>query len=150
MNSALAVLPGHLLLILVSTQFSSLINSMAYLINQIMCWVTQSCLILCDPMDCSLLDSSVNGILQTRILESDAIFFFRESFWPRDQNLLHCRWFFTIWATINKIKRAVKLNCGMLFEHYEFNSLSVWNLKTVPRDWKYSQSQDKFISCWRS
>ena len=29
----------------------------------------QSCLTLCDPMDCSLLGSSVHGILQARILE---------------------------------------------------------------------------------
>jgi len=29
----------------------------------------QLCLTLCDPMDCSLLGSSVRGILQTRILE---------------------------------------------------------------------------------
>ena len=31
--------------------------------------VTQSCLALCDPMDCSLPGSSVHGILQARILE---------------------------------------------------------------------------------
>ena len=31
--------------------------------------VTQSCLILCDPMDCSSLGYSVHGILQARILE---------------------------------------------------------------------------------
>ena len=31
--------------------------------------VTQSCLTLCDPMTCSLPDSSVRGILQARILE---------------------------------------------------------------------------------
>jgi len=31
--------------------------------------VTQSCSILCDPMDCSLPGSSVHGILQARILE---------------------------------------------------------------------------------
>ena len=30
--------------------------------------VTQSCLTLCDPMDCSLPASSVHGILQARIL----------------------------------------------------------------------------------
>ena len=35
--------------------------------------VTQSCLILCDPMDCSLPGSSVRGILQARILECVAI-----------------------------------------------------------------------------
>ena len=31
--------------------------------------VAQSCPILCDPMDCNLLGSSVHGILQARILE---------------------------------------------------------------------------------
>ena len=30
--------------------------------------VTQSCLTLCNPMDCSLPDSSVHGIFQARIL----------------------------------------------------------------------------------
>ena len=32
-------------------------------------FVAQLCPILCDPMDCSLSDSSVLGILQARILE---------------------------------------------------------------------------------
>ena len=31
--------------------------------------VTQSCLTLCDPIDCSPLGSSVHGLLQTRMLE---------------------------------------------------------------------------------
>ena len=31
--------------------------------------VTQSCLTLCHPMDCSLPGSSVHGIFQARILE---------------------------------------------------------------------------------
>ena len=35
--------------------------------------VAQFCLTLCDPKDCSLLTSSVHGILQARILESVAI-----------------------------------------------------------------------------
>ena len=35
--------------------------------------LAQSCLILCDPMDCSPLGSSVHGILQARILEWVAI-----------------------------------------------------------------------------
>ena len=34
-----------------------------------MCLVTQSCLTLCHPMDCSPPGSSVHGILQARILE---------------------------------------------------------------------------------
>ena len=37
--------------------------------------VTQLCLTLCDPMDCSLPGSSVHGILQARILEWVAISF---------------------------------------------------------------------------
>ena len=31
--------------------------------------VAQSCLTLCDPVDCSLLGSSIHGLLQARILE---------------------------------------------------------------------------------
>ena len=41
--------------------------------------VMHTCLILCDPMDCSLPGSSVHGILQTRILEWVAIYFSRGS-----------------------------------------------------------------------
>ena len=35
----------------------------------------QSCLTLCDPMDCSLPGSSVHGIFQARVLEWGAIAF---------------------------------------------------------------------------
>ena len=34
-----------------------------------LCLVTQSCLTLCDPMNCSPPGSSLHGILQARILE---------------------------------------------------------------------------------
>ena len=37
--------------------------------------VVQSCLTLCDPMDCSPPGSSVHGILQARILEWVAMSF---------------------------------------------------------------------------
>ena len=37
--------------------------------------VTQSCLTLSDPMDCSLLGSSIHGIFQARELQWDAIAF---------------------------------------------------------------------------
>ena len=39
--------------------------------------VTQSCLTLCNPMDCKPPSSSVDGISQTRILECIAISFSR-------------------------------------------------------------------------
>ena len=50
-------------------------------------------LILCDPMDCSAPDSSVHGILQTRILEWVAISSSRGIFQTQGLNpgLLHCR-----------------------------------------------------------
>ena len=41
--------------------------------------VTQSCLTLCDPLDCKLPGSSVHGILQARILEWVATPFSRGS-----------------------------------------------------------------------
>ena len=43
----------------------------------------QSCLTLCDPMDCSPLGSTVHGILQTRILGHIAISSSRDSPQPR-------------------------------------------------------------------
>ena len=58
------------------------------------CLAAKLCLTLCNPMDCSLTDSSVHGILQATILEWVAIFSSRESSWPRDlsQDPLNCRW----------------------------------------------------------
>ena len=47
--------------------------------------VSQSCLILCDPMDCSLPGSSIHGIFQARTMEWGAIAFSRGSSQPRDQ-----------------------------------------------------------------
>ena len=41
-------------------------------------------------MDCSLLGSSVHGILQARILEGVAMPSSRESFQPRDQTCIFC------------------------------------------------------------
>ena len=62
--------------------------------------VTQSCPTLCDPMDCSLLGSSVHGILQERILEWFVISFSRESSQPRNRTLVSyiAGRFFTNWA----------------------------------------------------
>ena len=44
----------------------------------------------CDPMDCSLPDSSVHGILQARILEWIAISFSRGFSWPRNWTWVSC------------------------------------------------------------
>ena len=39
------------------------------------CSITQSCPTLCDPMDCSLLGSSIRRIFEARMLEWSAISF---------------------------------------------------------------------------
>ena len=52
--------------------------------------VSWSCVTFCDPMDCSLLGSSVHGILQARILEWVAIPFSRGSSRHRDQIRVSC------------------------------------------------------------
>ena len=55
--------------------------------------VTQSCLTLCNPMDCSLPGFSVHGILQARMLEWVAMPFSRGIFLIQGLNpgLWHCR-----------------------------------------------------------
>ena len=54
------------------------------------CLVTKSCPILCDPIDCSPLDSSVHGISEANILEQVSVSFFRGSSWTRDRTLVFC------------------------------------------------------------
>ena len=63
--------------------------------------VAQSCLTLCDPMDCILPGSSVHGIFWARVLEWVAIPSSRGFSQPRDQTRASCiaGRFFTIWAT---------------------------------------------------
>ena len=63
--------------------------------------VAQSCLTLCDPVDCNPPGSSAHGILQARVLEWVAISFCRGSSWSRDQTQVsriagRC---FNVWAT---------------------------------------------------
>ena len=67
--------------------------------------VAQSCLTLCDPMDCSQPGSPVHGILQARILEWVAIPFSRGSFQPRDwtPGLLHYMQILYHWATRDRL-----------------------------------------------
>ena len=68
------------MLLIISVLFSSLIFA-----SKVKVLVTQSCLTFCDPMDCSLPGSSIQGILQARILEWVAVPSSRGSSPPRDQ-----------------------------------------------------------------
>ena len=62
--------------------------------------VSQLCLTVCNPMDCSPPGSSVHGISQAS-MEWVAITFFRGSSWPRDWTWVSyiASRFFTIWTT---------------------------------------------------
>ena len=99
--------------------------------------VTQLCLTLWDPMDCSPPGSSIHEIFQAGILEWVAISFSRGSSWPRDWTVVSCTAgrFFIDWATrettyrkffkINKKqiphKRIVKSKSSMLIiRKYKF------------------------------
>ena len=65
------------------------------------CSVTQSCLTLCNPMDCSPPGFSVHGISQARILEQAAISSSRGSFQPGNWTHISCigRQILYHWAT---------------------------------------------------
>ena len=95
--------------------------------------VAQSCLTLCDPMDCSLSGFSVHGISQARVLEWIAISFFRGSSWPRDWTKVshivgRC---FTILATREVLKR---LNTQHIAELTRWSHSFPWSSKS-PRSW---------------
>ena len=52
--------------------------------------VTQSCLTLCSPVDCSLPGSPAHGIFQARVLEWVAISYCNGSSQPRDWTCISC------------------------------------------------------------
>ena len=62
--------------------------------------IAQSCLTLCDPMDCSLSGSSVHGFLQAKILKWVAFPFSRASSWPGDWTQVSHIYgrFFNLWV----------------------------------------------------
>ena len=97
----------------------------------------------CDPMDCSLPESSVLEILQARILEWVAIPFSKGSSWPKVSCIAGR--FFTTWAT-----REAQVLCwwgvwiitflgtvgGMHLSHLEY---SLWLIAILP----YSSTKEK-------
>ena len=73
--------------------------------------VVQSCLTLCDTMECSPPGSSVHGILQARILQWVAIPFYRGSSQLRDQTQVSRTRgrFFTVWASREALYNNISL-----------------------------------------
>ena len=91
----------------------------------------QSCPTLCDPMNYSLLGSSVHGILQARILEWVAISFSRRYSQPRDWTQVshivgRC---FTVWATRVDVYKDYTIRKKMNQTFREYDSSPFPNLK---------------------
>ena len=81
--------------------------------------VAQSCLTLCDPMDCSLPSSSVHGIFQARVLEWGAIAFSKEVLRLRNKNISNCvLFFFFFFQSLQRLTRALELNKWLQFCKY--------------------------------
>ena len=97
--------------------------------------VSQSCLTLCDPMDCSLPGSSVHGIFQARILEWVAFPFSRRSSWPRDWTWVSrvVGRHFTIWAT-KKSERG-ELKNWLKTQHSENYDHGIWSHHFMENRW---------------
>ena len=94
------------------------------------CSVTQLCLILCDPMDCSPPGSPVHGILQVRIMEWVTISSFRESSWLRDQTGISCISCIGRWITLplSPLGSPFAFFTRYLLNHY----LLIWYLILFP------------------
>ena len=99
--------------------------------SQGVCSVSESCLTLCDPLDCAPPGSSVHGILQARILEWVAMPSSRGASQPGDpaQVSLHCRQILyhlnQLWSHVERKKEwlaCMKMTvCGeMMTIHTEF------------------------------
>ena len=96
----------------------------------------QSCLTLCNPMDCSLPGSSIHGIFQARILEWVAISFSRGAFRPRDWTQVshivgRC---FTVWATREAPMRKTHENPAAYNKHC-LSKTHFWT-SSAARDWE--------------
>ena len=93
--------------------------------------VAQSCLTLCDPMDCSLSGSSVHGIFQAIVLEWIAIFFSSGSSRPRDRTHVSCLpgRFFTTEPSGMARRQIVQSFFSLAFIVWLFQRLKGNNLK---------------------
>ena len=106
-------------------------------------FATQSCLILCDPMDYCMPGSSVYRIFQARILKSVAIYFSRGSSQPRDGTCLSCisclgRWILHHYASWE-------------VPHVNYNSIKLEGRipAVAPRDFPYSDSLPSKDENWK-
>ena len=92
--------------------------------------VAQSCLTLCDPMDCSLPGSSVHGIFQARVLEWGAIAFSNQLSYQTQKDKYSM--IPPAWGTPNSqiygVRTVViRANRGSIGSYYFMSTVSVWD-----------------------
>ena len=112
----------------------------------------------CDPMDCSLPDSSVHGIFQARILEWVAISFSRGFSQPGDQTCVSCVSCIgrQVLYHLNHLGSPKLLPCSMNSVHgilwtriLEWVAIPFSRGSSRPRDWaRFSCIVDKFFTIW--
>ena len=102
------------------------------------CSVAQLCLTLCDPMDCTPSGSSVQGTLQTRVLQGVAISSSRGSSPPRDWNCIsscisgsHLHW--QVWKDVCVLSHVWLFSTLWTVAHQSL--LSMGSLQARTLDW---------------
>ena len=117
---------------------TTVLFSQNIVIKQYSVLVTQSCLTLCNPMDCSLPASSVHGILQARILEWIAMHFSRGCTRPRDWTCISCvscvsrhaLYHCTTWEAYLSNKDKVN-KCLMLRRNFHLAAVAWWVTSSI-------------------
>ena len=100
--------------------------------------VSQSCLTLRDPMDCSLPGSSVHGIFQARVLEWGAIAFFDKTWCSQINRQIFLKYFDNCILCDGFVMGFLYLLRGLLLCFLIFIYLSAlglsWNMILCPLD----------------
>ena len=99
--------------------------------------VAQSCLTLCDPMDCSRPGSSIHGIFQARVLEWGAIFFSSGSSQLRDRTQVSriSGRRVTVGATRGAMTMKVECSASILKPRYRIILLSMLSFLVMMPNW---------------
>ena len=122
-DSAFSLIRNHILKLFLTTIALILFwTHCLALMHTCTCLVTQVCLTVCDPVDCSLPVSSVHGILQERILKWVAYPFYKGSSQLRDQTWVSCITgrFLTIWATREALVPQFKIQYLSFYRHHKY------------------------------
>ena len=116
--------------------------------------VTQSCLTLCDPLDCNPLGSSVCGISQAIILESVTIPFSRDDLRESNPGLPHCRQILYLLShqeVPSKMTEFLKVKPFSMFEQFLAHKKHLkFHLKMIIVQKKFSKVQSNVVCSHKS